>query len=170
MSVEPIILFKETRLLVEEPASTDDSVYANLTIVRLGDISQLSIVQVYTEDTQAQSGTDYLPFSKQIRFVSNMSQAIVSIAVLGDGVAEGRESFKVRIGDDLQNRAEIRKDAAVAHIFIDDPKTGNGKTLEDTPVFPLPPVVVSLEDYDNAGEGRDPDEGYPVVCISVSFL
>lgn len=126
-------------------------------------------MNVYTEDTLAQSGTDYLPFSKRLRFVSNMSRAIVSIAVLGDGVTEGRESFKVRIGIDEEGRAEVRK--STAHVFIDDssatgPTGGPSNTVY---VFPLPPEVVSLEDYDDAGNAGAPDPGYPVVCISVSL-
>ena len=38
-------------------------------------------------------------------------------------------------------------------------------------VFPVPPKVVSLRDYDNvAGSAQKlPVQGYPVVCVSVSI-
>ena len=37
-------------------------------------------------------------------------------------------------------------------------------------IFPVPPVVVSLRDYDNVGIAAQklPVQGYPLVCVSVS--
>ena len=122
---------------------------------------------VYTEDTQAQSGLDYIAFTKRIVFESNVSHAIVSIRILPDNVAEGRESFKVRIGNDLAGRAEVKP--ATAHVFIDDANSGpSSSNFRGTPVFPLRPEVVSLQDYDDVASAGAPDPGYPVVCISVS--
>ena len=37
-------------------------------------------------------------------------------------------------------------------------------------IFPVPPIVVSLRDYDNvAGSAQKlPVQGYPLICVSVS--
>ena len=39
-------------------------------------------------------------------------------------------------------------------------------------IFPVPPIVVSLRDYDDVGVSAQklPTQGYPVVCVSVSML
>lgn len=37
-------------------------------------------------------------------------------------------------------------------------------------IFPVPPIVVSLRDFDDVAraQGRKPIQGYPLVCVSVS--
>ena len=37
-------------------------------------------------------------------------------------------------------------------------------------IFPVPPIVVSLRDYDHVGNVAQklPVQGYPLICVSVS--
>ena len=49
-------------------------------------------------------------------------------------------------------------------VYVTDENTITGL------VFPVDPVVVSLKDYDSAETAGQPINGYPLICITVSFL
>lgn len=37
-------------------------------------------------------------------------------------------------------------------------------------VFPVDPIVVSLRDYDSAKSANEPTNGYPLICVTVSYI
>ena len=62
---ESIIKFPETRFSVNEPLSEDEVSTVRIPVIRMGDLTQTSVVRVFTKDGSAKSGMDYNPLSQR---------------------------------------------------------------------------------------------------------
>ncbi len=155
-----VIKFPTTRFNVNEPLSEDDVSTVRIEVIRMGDLSQTSVVRVFTKDGSAKSGVDYNPLSQQLEFGFNVSELFVDIDVLADGDRnEMREAFTVHLTMDEMMIAEIQMNKAI--VYIEQEGQLSGVT------FPSTPIVVSLLDYDNVEVARElPPRGYPVVCVT----
>ncbi|XP_033631977.1 extracellular matrix protein 3-like [Asterias rubens] len=155
-----VIKFPETRFSVNEPLSEDDVSTVTIPVIRMGDLSQTSVVRVFTKDGSAKSGVDYNPLSQRLEFGFNVSRLFVEIDVLADGDRnEMREAFTVHLTMDEMMVSEIQMNKAI--VYIEQEGQLSGVT------FPSTPVVVSLLDYDNVEVARElPPRGYPVVCVT----
>ena len=65
-----MIKFNQLRLKVNEPEFVGEVAILKVPVVRVGDVSQTSVVRVHTKDGTAKSGTDYAGFSKRKQFVN----------------------------------------------------------------------------------------------------
>ena len=64
MFSEPDIGFRVRRLNIKEPKKGGKAKLLNVSVMRSGDLSQTSIVTLYTRDSNARSGIDYNGQSK----------------------------------------------------------------------------------------------------------
>lgn len=154
-----VIKFNITRISIKEPQKSDDVAIVHIPVIRLGDLSKASIVRVHTKDGSANSGSDYLPLSKELYFGPNISEIMVDIEVLYDGEKEHREAFTVHLRPDKNMIAEIKDTKAIVYI--------QEMNIVADVTFPTRPVVISLRDYNNVIKARkNPTPGYPVICIT----
>ncbi|XP_013413797.1 FRAS1-related extracellular matrix protein 2-like [Lingula anatina] len=158
---KPIIKFERTKYSVNEPMFSGEIATVEIPVVRLGDLSQTSIVRVHTKDGSAKSGpgNDYHGFSKELEFGLNVSRHVIKVEVLYDGEREMREAFTVHIKPDRNMVADVQMNKAI--VYIEE----MNKMADVT--FPSPPMVVSLRNYDDAKNAPpNPVQGYPVICIT----
>ncbi|XP_054706772.1 FRAS1-related extracellular matrix protein 2-like [Uloborus diversus] len=158
-SDKPVIQLEKNRYSVNEPRKPKDSTTVTISVIRTGDLSKLSLVRIHTKDGSAKSGTDYVPYSKELQFRPNVSRHIVEVEILYDLEKEHREAFTIHLKPDRNMIAEIKEPKAIIYIQELD-------VVADV-TFPTRPIVVSLRDYDDADKAsKEPISGYPVVCIT----
>uniref|UniRef100_H3AFZ6 Fraser extracellular matrix complex subunit 1 n=1 Tax=Latimeria chalumnae TaxID=7897 RepID=H3AFZ6_LATCH len=162
----PTIEFEEATYQVREPPGPDGIAILNIKVIRKGDQNRTSKVRCSTRDGSAQSGVDYYPKSRVLKFSPGVDHIIFKVEILSNEDREWHESFSLVLGPDDPVEA-ILGDVTTATVTILGPKCPSSFTQ-----LPPPPAVVSLADYDNIeevtkeGSKKTPSPGYPLICVT----
>ncbi|XP_044539701.1 extracellular matrix organizing protein FRAS1-like [Gracilinanus agilis] len=77
----PTIEFEEAAYQVREPAGPDALAILNIKVIRRGDQNRTSRVRCSTRDGSAQSGVDYYPKSRVLKFSPGNEKGIPGCAI-----------------------------------------------------------------------------------------
>ncbi|XP_028297013.1 extracellular matrix protein FRAS1-like [Gouania willdenowi] len=149
----------------EKPPGPDGIEVLTIKVLRTGDLEQTSKVRCSTRDGSAQSGVDYNPRSRVLKFSPGLDHMLFKVEILSNEDTEWHESFSVVLGPDDPVEAVLGEITMATVTILDQEASGSL-------ILPVPPVVVSLADYDHVmevtkeGSKRSPSPGYPVVCVT----
>ncbi|XP_043916303.1 extracellular matrix organizing protein FRAS1-like [Protopterus annectens] len=161
----PTIEFEEAAYEVREPPGPDSVAVLNIKVIRKGDQNRTSKVRCSTRDGSAQSGVDYNPKSRVLKFSPGVDHITFKVEILSSEDTEWHESFYVVLGPDDPVEALLGT-ITTATVTILDRQTAGSLIL------PAPPIVASLTDYDHIeevtkdGHTKLPSPGYPLVCVT----
>uniref|UniRef100_S4RN57 Fraser extracellular matrix complex subunit 1 n=1 Tax=Petromyzon marinus TaxID=7757 RepID=S4RN57_PETMA len=161
----PTIQFEEASYQVREPSGPDGMAILTILVLRSGDRNKTSKVRCSTRDGSAQSGMDYNPKSRILKFLPGVEQMEFPVEILANEDREWHESFSVVLGPDDPVEAVLGDVTTATVTILDQEATGSL-------ILPAPPIVVSLADYDSVeevmkeGSKKDPSPGYPLVCVT----
>ncbi|KAG8515151.1 Extracellular matrix protein FRAS1, partial [Galemys pyrenaicus] len=170
----PTIEFEESAYQVREPSGADAMAILNIKVIRRGDQNRTSKIRCSTRDGSAQSGVDYYPKSRVLKFSpgnefqpqpEGVDHTFFKVEILSNEDREWHESFSVVLGPDDPVEA-ILGDVTTATVTILDQEAAGSLIL------PAPPIVVTLADYDHVeevtkeGVKKSPSPGYPLVCVT----
>ncbi|KAM4706664.1 extracellular matrix organizing protein FRAS1 [Discoglossus pictus] len=161
----PTIEFEETTYQIREPQEPEGVAILNIKVIRRGDLNRTSKVRCSTRDGSAQSGVDYYPKSRVLKFSPGMDHIMFKVEILSNDDREWHESFSLVLGPDDPVEA-VLGDVTTATVTILDQEAAGSLIL------PSPPIVVSLADYDHVeevtkeGVKKSPSPGYPLVCVT----
>jgi hypothetical protein len=171
-----LIALSEPVYYTEEPSAPDSSVIKQITVVRTGDLSRVSLVRVSTADETAQAGVDYKPKTAVLQFNPGVAALHFEVEILPDGVKEAVESFRVVLGPQEPVAGQfgaIRQ----ATVFIQDTGFASNQTVDTAkrPLSSTMPYINSLDTYvqsamDVTMNSDDNLTGYasngkPLICI-----
>ncbi|XP_048640749.1 extracellular matrix organizing protein FRAS1 isoform X2 [Marmota marmota marmota] len=161
----PTIEFEEAAYQVREPAGPDAIAILNIKVIRRGDQNRTSKIRCSTRDGSAQSGVDYYPKSRVLKFNPGVDHIFFKVEILSNEDREWHESFSLVLGPDDPVEA-VLGDVTTATVTILDQEAAGSLIL------PAPPIVVTLADYDHVeevtkeGVKKAPSPGYPLVCVT----
>lgn len=161
----PTIEFEEAAYQVREPTGPDATAVLSTKVIRRGDQNRTSKIRCSTRDGSAQSGVDYYPKSRVLKFSPGVDHIFFKVEILSNEDREWHESFSLVLGPDDPVEA-VLGDVTTATVTILDQEAAGSLIL------PAPPIVVTLADYDHveevAKEGikKAPSPGYPLVCVT----
>ncbi|XP_054995058.1 extracellular matrix organizing protein FRAS1 [Sorex araneus] len=161
----PTIEFEEAAYQVREPSGPDAMAILNIKVIRRGDQNRTSKVRCSTRDGSAQSGVDYYPKSRVLKFSPGVDHIFFKVEILSNEDREWHESFSLVLGPDDPVEA-VLGDVTTATVTILDQEAAGSLIL------PAPPIVVTLADYDHVeevtkeGAKKSPSPGYPLVCVT----
>ncbi|KAE8631113.1 hypothetical protein XENTR_v10001087 [Xenopus tropicalis] len=161
----PTIEFEEATYQIREPQEPDGVAILNIKVIRKGDQNRTSKVRCSTRDGSAQSGVDYYPKSRVLKFSPGVDHILFKVEILSNEDREWHESFSLVLGPDDPIEA-VLGDITTATVTILDQEAAGSLIL------PSPPIVVSLADYEHVeevtkeGVKKSPSPGYPLVCVT----
>ncbi|XP_069061899.1 extracellular matrix organizing protein FRAS1 [Pleurodeles waltl] len=161
----PTVEFEESTYQVREPQELEGVTVLNVKVIRRGDQNRTSKVRCSTRDGSAQSGTDYYPKSRVLKFIPGMDHIIFKVEILSNEDREWHESFSLVLGPDDPVEAVLGHITTATVTIIERETAGSL-------ILPSPPFVVSLADYDHVEEvtkegiKKLPSPGYPLVCVT----
>uniref|UniRef100_F1M3H3 Fraser extracellular matrix complex subunit 1 n=1 Tax=Rattus norvegicus TaxID=10116 RepID=F1M3H3_RAT len=161
----PTIEFEEAAHQVREPAGPDATAVLSVKVIRRGDQNRTSKIRCSTRDGSAQSGVDYYPKSRVLKFSPGVDHIFFKVEILSNEDREWHESFSLVLGPDDPVEA-VLGDVTTATVTILDQEAAGSLIL------PAPPIVVTLADYDHVeelskeGVKKAPSPGYPLVCVT----
>ncbi|VCW99041.1 unnamed protein product [Gulo gulo] len=161
----PTIEFEEAAYQVREPSGPDAIAFLNIKVIRRGDQNRTSKIRCSTRDGSAQSGVDYYPKSRVLKFSPGVDHIFFKVEILANEDREWHESFSLVLGPDDPVEA-VLGDVTTATVTILDQEAAGSLIL------PAPPIVVTLSDYDHVeevskeGVKKSPSPGYPLVCVT----
>ncbi|KAM9238088.1 extracellular matrix organizing protein FRAS1 [Dugong dugon] len=161
----PTIEFEEAAYQVREPAGSDSTAILNIKVIRRGDQNRTSKIRCSTRDGSAQSGVDYYPKSRVLKFSPGVDHIFFKVEILSNEDREWHESFSLVLGPDDPVEA-VLGDVTTATVTILDQEAAGSLIL------PAPPIVITLADYDHVeevtkeGVKKSPSPGYPLVCVT----
>ncbi|EGW11615.1 Extracellular matrix protein FRAS1 [Cricetulus griseus] len=161
----PTIEFEEAAYQVREPAGPDAIAVLSIKVIRRGDQNRTSKIRCSTRDGSAQSGVDYYPKSRVLKFSPGVDHIFFKVEILSNEDREWHESFSLVLGPDDPVEA-VLGDVTTATVTILDQEAAGSLIL------PAPPIVVTLADYDHVEEvtkegiKKAPSPGYPLVCVT----
>uniref|UniRef100_A0A8C5KIY7 Fraser extracellular matrix complex subunit 1 n=1 Tax=Jaculus jaculus TaxID=51337 RepID=A0A8C5KIY7_JACJA len=161
----PTIEFEEAAYQVREPAGSDAIAVLSIKVIRRGDQNRTSKIRCSTRDGSAQSGVDYYPKSRVLKFSPGVDHIFFKVEILSNEDREWHESFSLVLGPDDPVEA-VLGDVTTATVTILDQEAAGSLIL------PAPPIVVTLADYDHVeevtkeGVKKAPSPGYPLVCVT----
>uniref|UniRef100_A0A8C0P6N5 Fraser extracellular matrix complex subunit 1 n=1 Tax=Canis lupus familiaris TaxID=9615 RepID=A0A8C0P6N5_CANLF len=161
----PTIEFEEAAYQVREPSGPDAVALLNIKVIRRGDQNRTSKIRCSTRDGSAQSGVDYYPKSRVLKFSPGVDHIFFKVEILSNEDREWHESFSLVLGPDDPVEA-VLGDVTTATVTILDQEAAGSLIL------PAPPIVVTLADYDHVeevtkeGVKKSPSPGYPLVCVT----
>ncbi|XP_073093519.1 extracellular matrix organizing protein FRAS1 isoform X4 [Manis javanica] len=161
----PTIEFEEAAYQVREPSGPDAMAILNIKVIRRGDQNRTSKIRCSTRDGSAQSGVDYYPKSRVLKFSPGVDHIFFKVEILSNEDREWHESFSLVLGPDDPVEAALG-DVSTATVTILDQEAAGSLVL------PAPPIVVTLADYDHVeevtreGVKKAPSPGYPLVCVT----
>ncbi|XP_064440740.1 extracellular matrix organizing protein FRAS1 isoform X1 [Mirounga angustirostris] len=161
----PTIEFEEAAYQVREPSGPDAIALLNIKVIRRGDQNRTSKLRCSTRDGSAQSGVDYYPMSRVLKFSPGVDHIFFKVEILSNEDREWHESFSLVLGPDDPVEA-VLGDVTTATVTILDQEAAGSLIL------PAPPIVVTLADYDHVeevtkeGVKKSPSPGYPLVCVT----
>ncbi|XP_015220286.2 extracellular matrix organizing protein FRAS1 [Lepisosteus oculatus] len=161
----PTIEFEEPSYQVQEPSGPDGIAEVNIKVIRKGDQNRTSKVRCSTRDGSAQSGMDYNPKSRLLRFTPGVDHILFKVEILSNEDQEWHESFTVVLGPDDPVEAVLGEITMATVTILDQEAAGSL-------ILPAPPIVVSLSVYDCVQEvskessKNSPSPGYPLICVT----
>ncbi|CAJ1069789.1 extracellular matrix protein FRAS1 [Xyrichtys novacula] len=161
----PTIEFEKAAFQVREPLGPDGIEVLNIKVIRHGDLDRTSKIRCSTRDGSAQSGVDYNPKSRVLKFTPGMDHLMFKVEVLSNEDREWHESFSLVLGPDDPVEAVLGEITTATVTILDQEASGSL-------ILPATPIVVSLADYDHVqevtreGSKKTPSPGYPLVCVS----
>uniref|UniRef100_A0A6I8NJC9 Fraser extracellular matrix complex subunit 1 n=1 Tax=Ornithorhynchus anatinus TaxID=9258 RepID=A0A6I8NJC9_ORNAN len=161
----PTIEFEEATYQVREPRGPEAVAVLSVGVIRRGDLNRTSKIRCSTRDGSAQSGLDYYPKSRILKFGPGEARSVFKVEIMSNEDREWHESFSLVLGPDEPVEA-VLGDVATATVTILDQEAAGSLIL------PAPPIVVSLADYDHVdevtkeGAKKSPSPGYPLVCVT----
>ncbi|XP_048099370.1 extracellular matrix protein FRAS1 [Alosa alosa] len=161
----PTIEFEQASYQVREPPGPDGIEVLNIKVIRKGDLDRTSKIRCSTRDGSAQSGVDYNPKSRVLKFSPGMDHILFKVEILSNEDREWHESFSLVLGPDDPVEAVLGEITMATVTILDQEAAGSL-------ILPSPPIVVSLSDYDNVqevtkeGSKKTPSPGYPLVCVT----
>uniref|UniRef100_H3DH31 Fraser extracellular matrix complex subunit 1 n=1 Tax=Tetraodon nigroviridis TaxID=99883 RepID=H3DH31_TETNG len=162
----PTIEFEQASYQVREPAGPDGIEVLNIKVIRHGDLDRTSKIRCSTRDGSAQSGVDYNPNSRVLKFTPvGMDHIQFKVEILSNEDREWHESFSLVLGPDDPVEALLGEIAMATVTILDQEASGSL-------ILPATPIVVSLADYDHVqevtkeGSKKLPSPGYPLVCVT----
>lgn len=161
----PTIEFEEAAYEVREPPDPDSVAVLNIKVIRKGDQNRTSKVRCSTRDGSAQSGVDYNPKSRVLKFSPGVDHVIFRVEILSSEETEWHESFSVVLGPDDPVEALLGATTMATVTILD-------REIAGSLILPAPPIVVSLTDYDHieevttVGLKKSPSPGYPLICVT----
>ncbi|CAN9512669.1 unnamed protein product [Ophioblennius macclurei] len=161
----PTIAFEQASYQVREPPGPDGIEVLNIKVIRTGDLDRTSKIRCSTRDGSAQSGVDYNPKSRVLKFTPGLDHILFKVEILSNEDREWHESFSLVLGPDDPVEAVLGEITMATVTILDQEAAGSL-------ILPAPPVVVSLVDYDHVqevtkeGSKKTPSPGYPLVCVT----
>uniref|UniRef100_A0A3Q3IUW6 VWFC domain-containing protein n=1 Tax=Monopterus albus TaxID=43700 RepID=A0A3Q3IUW6_MONAL len=161
----PTIEFEQGAYQVREPPGPDGIEVLNIKVIRRGDLDRTSKIRCSTRDGSAQSGVDYNPNSRVLKFIPGMDHILFKVEILSNEDREWHESFSLVLGPDDPVEAVLGEITMATVTILDQEAAGSL-------ILPAPPIVVSLADYDHVqevtkeGSKKTPSPGYPLVCVT----
>ncbi|XP_061880359.1 extracellular matrix organizing protein FRAS1-like [Entelurus aequoreus] len=161
----PTIEFEQASFQVREPPGPDGIEVLNIKVIRHGDLDRTSKIRCSTRDGSAQSGVDYNPRSRVLKFTPGMDHILFKVEIVSNEDREWHESFTVVLGPDDPVEAVLGEITMATVTILDQEAAGSL-------ILPAPPLVVSLADYDHVqevtkeGSKKTPSPGYPLVCVT----
>uniref|UniRef100_A0A672YIC3 VWFC domain-containing protein n=1 Tax=Sphaeramia orbicularis TaxID=375764 RepID=A0A672YIC3_9TELE len=161
----PTIEFVQASYQVREPPGPDGIEVLNVKVIRRGDLDRTSKIRCSTRDGSAQSGVDYNPKSRVLKFTPGMDHILFKVEILSNEDREWHESFSLVLGPDDPVEAVLGEITMATVTILDQEAAGSL-------ILPAPPIVVSLADYDHVqevtkeGSKKTPSPGYPLVCVT----
>ncbi|KAL8206683.1 UNVERIFIED_CONTAM: Extracellular matrix protein fras1, partial [Gekko kuhli] len=161
----PTIEFEEAAYQIREPPGPDGVAFLNVKVIRRGDQNRTSKVRCSTRDGSAQSGIDYYPKSRVLKFSPGVDHIMFKVEVMSNEDREWHESFSLVLGPDDPIEAVLGEITTTIVTILDQEAAGSL-------ILPAPPIVVSLSEYDHVEEEtkesakKSPSPGYPLVCVT----
>ncbi|XP_032434237.1 extracellular matrix organizing protein FRAS1 isoform X1 [Xiphophorus hellerii] len=161
----PTIEFEQASYQVREPPGPDGVEALNIKVIRHGDLDRTSKIRCSTRDGSAQSGVDYNPNSRVLKFTPGMDHIMFKVEILSNEDREWHESFSLVLGPDDPVEAVLGEITTATVTILDQEAAGSL-------ILPAPPIVVSLADYNHVqevtkeGSKKTPSPGYPLVCVT----
>uniref|UniRef100_A0A8C6YA37 VWFC domain-containing protein n=1 Tax=Naja naja TaxID=35670 RepID=A0A8C6YA37_NAJNA len=161
----PTIEFEEAGYQVREPAGPEGIGFLNVKVIRTGDQNRTSKVRCSTRDGSAQSGIDYYPKSRVLKFSPGMDHVFFKVEIMSNEDREWHESFSLVLGPDDPIEAVLGDLTTTIVTILDQEAAGSL-------ILPAPPIVVTLSEYDHVeeetttGAKKLPSPGYPLVCVT----
>ncbi|XP_056274598.1 extracellular matrix protein FRAS1 [Pseudoliparis swirei] len=161
----PTIEFEQASYQVREPPGPDGVEVLDVKVVRGGDLDRTSKVRCSTRDGSAQSGVDYNPKSRVLKFPPGMDHILFKVEILSNEDREWHESLTLVLGPDDPVEAVLGEITVATVTILDQEASGSL-------ILPATPIVVSLADYDHVqevtkeGSKKTPSPGYPLVCVT----
>ncbi|XP_034027090.1 extracellular matrix protein FRAS1 [Thalassophryne amazonica] len=161
----PTIEFEQASYQVREPPGPDGIEVLNIKVIRRGDLDRTSKIRCSTRDGSAQSGIDYNPKSRVLKFTPGMEHILFKVEILSNEDREWHESFSLVLGPDDPVEAVLGELTMATVTILDQEAAGSL-------ILPAPPIVVSLSDYDHVqevtkeGSKKSLSPGYPLVCVT----
>ncbi|XP_073717143.1 extracellular matrix organizing protein FRAS1 [Misgurnus anguillicaudatus] len=161
----PTIEFEQASFQVREPPGPDGIEVLNIKVIRKGDLDRTSKIRCSTRDGSAQSGVDYNPKSRVLKFNPGVDHILFKVEILSNEDREWHESFSLVLGPDDPVEAVLGEITMATVTILDQEAAGSL-------ILPAPPIVVSLSDYDyvqevtKEGSKKSPSPGYPLVCVT----
>ncbi|XP_051278840.1 extracellular matrix protein FRAS1 isoform X2 [Dicentrarchus labrax] len=161
----PTIEFEQASYQVREPPGPDGIEVLNIKVIRRGDLDRTSKIRCSTRDGSAQSGVDYNPKSRVLKFTPGMDHILFKVEILSNEDREWHESLSLVLGPDDPVEAVLGEITMATVTILDQEASGSL-------ILPATPIVVSLADYDHVqevtkeGSKKTPSPGYPLVCVT----
>ncbi|XP_059921872.1 extracellular matrix protein FRAS1 isoform X2 [Gadus macrocephalus] len=161
----PTIEFQQVSYQVREPPGPDGVEVLSVKVHRHGDLDRTSKIRCSTRDGSAQSGLDYNPKSRVLKFTPGMDHILFKVEILSNEDREWHESFSLVLGPDDPVEAVLGEITMATVTILDQEAAGSL-------ILPAPPLVVSLLDYNQVeevtveGSKKAPSAGYPLVCVT----
>ncbi|XP_046872768.1 extracellular matrix protein FRAS1 isoform X2 [Hypomesus transpacificus] len=161
----PSVQFEQASYQVREPPGPDGVEVLSIKVFRRGDQDRTSKVRCSTRDGSAQSGIDYNPKSRVLKFTPGMDHILFKVEILSNEDREWHESFSLVLGPDDPVEAVLGEITTATVTILDQEAAGSL-------ILPATPIVVSLADYDSVqevtkeGSKNTASPGYPLVCVT----
>ncbi|XP_023218012.1 extracellular matrix protein FRAS1-like [Centruroides sculpturatus] len=161
-SAVTIIQLERPEYSIEEPNEPEHVTKLSVTAVRSGDINHISKVRVNTKDGTAISGIDYQAKSSILFFDYGETKKTFEVEIIYNKDKGWNKNFFITLcSEELLNA--ILGNISISTIFIAD------NDDFDILVLPAPPIVISLQHYDDIeiNMNKDPSPGYPLICVTI---
>ena len=104
--------------IVGDVVVAEDAGVATITLVRTGDLSNVSTVTLSTLPGSAVAGEDFTAISQSVEFAVGQESITIEIPITADNLLESDEQFTIKLAD--PENADLGNDSATVTILNDD--------------------------------------------------
>ncbi|XP_067131538.1 extracellular matrix organizing protein FRAS1-like isoform X3 [Centruroides vittatus] len=160
-SAVTIIQLERSEYSIEEPNEQEHITKLSVTAMRSGDVNHISKVRVNTKDGTAISGIDYQAKSSILFFDYGETKKTFEVEIIYNKDKGWNKNFFITLCSEESLNA-ILGNISISTIFIVDNEDFG------TLVLPAPPVLISLQHYDDIeiNMNKDSSPGYPLICVT----